>query len=169
MSKSIIIGVADDDEEHLEFIERWLMARFPDGSVSWVLKPDLSEFRDQLSSLRQPQPQAGATHARAGTSAEDAHILIFLDLLWRHGVSTDREAALTFIDSLRADPTTQHWPIIVYSQTHDIDEIKQCYTRRANAFLTKGDLDGKTAEARFIQVVDTWVAVQSLPTVEAGQ
>jgi CheY-like chemotaxis protein len=155
----MFIAIADDDAEHLQFVEYWVSA-LPNAQV--LTCPQLQNFqtaiRQQIQRLRNSEDQLD------GEREKKLRVLIFLDLIW--GVGHNPALGLNFLDALRNDPDLQCYPVIIYSQTNSDDEVKQCYCRRASGFLTKGPHNGIDARQRFVKVVETWREVMTLPLAE---
>jgi CheY-like chemotaxis protein len=157
LPEPMCIAIADDDPELLGFVERWV-SELPNAEALTChrLQNFQAAIREKLQQMK------SALNETTEPGAGRVRILIFLDLIW--GPGHNPTPGLNFLNTLRADPQLRCYPIIIYSQTNADDEIKQCYCRQASAFLTKGPDKEFGPRERFLQVVQTWRTVMTLPS-----
>lgn len=92
--------------------------------------------------------------AQAGTPRPD---LVLLDL------NMPRLSGLEVLAALKDDPTLRRIPVVVFSTSAAMEDVRAAYDRGANAYVTKPlDLDHLIAVLRAI--MDFWFTVVTLPS-----
>lgn len=106
--------LVEDSENDAHFVNRILNKTLPGASCKWVSNGlEAVEFLQSLeSSIEQPE-------------------LILLDL------KLPKISGLQVLEEIRKNEKTKHLPVVIYSSSGEVKDIKQAYSIGANSYLIK--------------------------------
>jgi CheY-like chemotaxis protein len=144
--KPVRVLVADDNEDHLYFIERALNQIEGDLQIDTV--QDGVEVMDYLN--------------RRGTyEAKERPHLILLDL------RMPRRDGIEVLEELKADPVLRTIPVCVLTSSDRPEDIAAAYARGGNSYVVKpSDLKGILEELQIVG--DYWAKTATLPEPPNG-
>lgn len=92
---------------------------------------------------------------RNGSDSLPNLVLLDLDLPRMHGIEV--------LDAVRSDPVLSHLPLLILTSSTESEDVVRCYTKSANAFLTKPDSpDDLVSLANAVK--SFWIEHVKLPT-----
>lgn len=144
--KPVRVLVADDNEDHLFFIERALGQIEGDLQVDTV--QDGVEVMDYL-------------HRRGDFADKERPHLILLDL------RMPRRDGIEVLEELKADPKFRKIPVCVLTSSDRPEDIEAAYNSGGNSYVVKpSDLKGILEELQIVG--DYWAKTATLPEPPNG-
>lgn len=144
--KPVRVLVADDNEDHLYFIERALNQIEGDLQIDTV--QDGVEVMDYLN-------------RRGDYSGKERPHLILLDL------RMPRRDGIEVLEELKADPKLRKIPVCVLTSSDRPEDIEAAYARGGNSYVVKpSDLKGILEELQIVG--DYWAKTATLPEPPNG-
>lgn len=144
--KPVRVLVADDNEDHLFFIERALNQI--EGELHVETVQDGVEVMDYLN-------------RRGDFAGKERPHLILLDL------RMPRRDGIEVLEELKADPKLRKIPVCVLTSSDRPEDIEAAYSRGGNSYVVKpSDLKGILEELQIVG--DYWARTATLPEPPNG-
>lgn len=116
--KEVTIVMIEDDEGHARLIEKNVRR----AGVNNEIIP-FTNGTDALDFI------LGAD--RTGTSTQEKHLLILLDL------NLPDMSGIDILEKVKSNPHAKRLPVVILTTTDDEREIQRCYDLGANVYITK--------------------------------
>jgi CheY-like chemotaxis protein len=116
--KEVTIVMVEDDEGHARLIEKNVRR----AGVNNEIIP-FTNGTDALDFI------LGAD--RTGTSTQEKHLLILLDL------NLPDMSGIDILEKVKSNPHAKRLPVVILTTTDDEREIQRCYDLGANVYITK--------------------------------
>ncbi len=117
-AKEVTIVMVEDDEGHARLIEKNVRR----AGVNNEIVP----FTDGNSAL-----DFILGSDRTGSSTQDRHLLILLDL------NLPDMSGIDILEKVKSNPYAKRLPVVILTTTDDEREIQRCYDLGANVYITK--------------------------------
>ena len=145
----MLLAVIDDDDDLCEDIEKWSAS----ASKELNLSIEYRRFSDG---------NALVSSIRSAALNDEKPILLLLDL----DFDGDKRAGIKALQAIKTSRKRKirELPVIIYSNSDNMDEICECYFERANSFVSKGL--GREQKTRFTKLISFWANVARTPVTK---